>query len=51
MIVDVPTSGVALAVSAGRHAEEQGVPGVGAATSDLTGPKCNANTIHWTYDT
>jgi branched-chain amino acid transport system substrate-binding protein len=23
----------------------------GAAASDLTGPKCNANTIHWTYDT
>jgi branched-chain amino acid transport system substrate-binding protein len=23
----------------------------GPAASDLTGPKCNANTIHWTYDT
>ena len=23
----------------------------GAAASDLTGPKCSANTIHWTYDT
>ena len=23
----------------------------GAAASDLTGPKCNANTMHWTYDT
>jgi branched-chain amino acid transport system substrate-binding protein len=23
----------------------------GAAASDLTGPKCNANTLHWTYDT
>ena len=23
----------------------------GAAASDLTGAKCNANTIHWTYDT
>jgi branched-chain amino acid transport system substrate-binding protein len=23
----------------------------GAATSDLTGPKCNANMVHWTYDT
>ena len=21
------------------------------AISDLTGPKCNANTVHWTYDT
>ena len=23
----------------------------GAASSDLTGPKCSPNTIHWTYDT
>jgi len=23
----------------------------GAAASDLTGPKCSPNTIHWTYDT
>jgi branched-chain amino acid transport system substrate-binding protein len=23
----------------------------GAAISDLTGPKCSPNTIHWTYDT
>ena len=23
----------------------------GAASSDLTGPKCNANTLHWAYDT
>jgi branched-chain amino acid transport system substrate-binding protein len=22
-----------------------------AATSDLTGPKCSPNTVHWTYDT
>ena len=22
----------------------------GAATPDLTGPKCNANTIQWVYD-
>lgn len=23
----------------------------GAAASDLTGSKCNANTLHWAYDT
>ena len=23
----------------------------GAATSDLTGPQCSPNTVHWTYDT
>jgi branched-chain amino acid transport system substrate-binding protein len=25
--------------------------GSGPASSDLTGAKCNANTVHWTYDT
>jgi branched-chain amino acid transport system substrate-binding protein len=34
-----------------RPPEEQAISGVRPATSDLTGPKCNANTIHWTYDT
>jgi len=51
MIVDVPNSGVALAVS-GVTAEKNKVFVVsGAASSDLTGAKCNANTVHWTYDT
>ena len=51
MIVDVPNSGVALAVSqvAARRTRCSSSPA--PATSDLTGPKCNANTIHWTYDT
>ena len=52
MIADVPNSGVALAITPGRRAEEQGVHRRRvAASSDLTGPKCNANTVHWTYDT
>ena len=51
MIVDVPNSGVALAVSQVTAQKNKVFLVSGAAASDLTGPKCNANTIHWTYDT
>jgi branched-chain amino acid transport system substrate-binding protein len=51
MIVDVPNSGVALAVSQVAATKNKLVVVSGAAASDLTGSKCNANTIHWTYDT
>jgi len=51
VIVDVPNSGVALAVS-GVVREKNGVfLNSGAATSALTGKACSPNTIHWTYDT
>src|SRR5579871_1291200 len=51
MIIDVPNSGVALAVSQVANQKNKVFVVSGAAASDLTGPKCNANTIHWTYDT
>jgi branched-chain amino acid transport system substrate-binding protein len=51
VIVDVPNSGVALAVSEVTRLKNKVFLNSGAAASDLTGPKCNANTIHWTYDT
>lgn len=51
MIVDTPNSGVALAVSQVTNQKNKVFLVSGAAASDLTGPKCNANTIHWTYDT
>lgn len=51
VIVDVPNSGVALAVSEIARQKNRLFLASGPATSDLTGPKCNANTIHWTYDT
>jgi len=51
VIVDVPNSGVALAVSDVARLKNKVFLVSGAAASDLTGPKCNANTIHWTYDT
>ena len=51
MIVDVPNSGVALAISQIASQKNKVFIGSGPASSDLTGPKCNANTVHWTYDT
>src|SRR5262245_8140414 len=51
MIVDVPNSGVALAISQITAQKNKVFVGSGPATSDLTGAKCNANTVHWTYDT
>jgi branched-chain amino acid transport system substrate-binding protein len=51
VIVDVPNSGVALAVS-GVVREKNGVFLIsGASTSDLTGKACSPNSIHWTFDT
>ncbi|UZE47323.1 ABC transporter substrate-binding protein [Rhodopseudomonas sp. P2A-2r] len=50
-IVDVPNSGVALAVNT-IVKEKNGVYiNSGAATSDLTNAQCSPNTVHWTYDT
>ncbi len=51
MVIDVPNSGVALAVSQVASNKNKVFIVSGAAASDLTGPKCNANTVHWTYDT
>jgi branched-chain amino acid transport system substrate-binding protein len=51
VIVDVPTSSVALAVSDVVKDKNKVFLVSGAAASDLTGPKCSPNTIHWTYDT
>jgi branched-chain amino acid transport system substrate-binding protein len=51
VIVDVPNSGVALAVSEVARAKNKLFIVSGAAASTLTGAKCNANTVHWTYDT
>jgi branched-chain amino acid transport system substrate-binding protein len=51
VIVDVPNSGVALAVN-NVVKEKNGVYiNSGAASSDLTNAQCSPNTVHWTYDT
>ncbi|MCS6779750.1 MAG: ABC transporter substrate-binding protein [Geminicoccaceae bacterium] len=51
VIVDVPTSSVALAINEVTREKNKVFLVSGAATSDLTGAKCSPNTVHWTYDT
>jgi len=51
VIVEVANSGVALAVAGVAQEKNKVYLNSGAATSDLTGKACNANTIHWVYDT
>jgi branched-chain amino acid transport system substrate-binding protein len=51
VIVDVPNSGVALALNQIVREKGKALLISGAATADLTGKACSPNTIHWTYDT
>jgi len=51
VIVDVPNSGVALAVNQITKDKGKAFLVSGAASSDLTGKACSPNTVHWTYDT
>ena len=51
VIVDVPTSSVALAINQITKDKNKVFLDSGAATSDLTGKASSPNTIHWTYDT
>jgi branched-chain amino acid transport system substrate-binding protein len=51
VIVDVPTSSVALAINEVTREKNKVFLGSGPASSDLTGPKCSPNSIQWTYDT
>jgi branched-chain amino acid transport system substrate-binding protein len=51
VVVDVPTSSVALAVNTITKEKNKVFLVSGAATSDLSGKACTPNTVHWTYDT
>lgn len=51
MIIDVPTSSVALAVNSIMKAGNKVYINTGSAAVDLTGAQCTPNTIHWSYDT
>ena len=50
-IFDVPTSSVALPISALTREKNKIHINSGGGTSDLTGAACSPNTVHWTYDT
>ncbi len=51
IIVEVANSAVGLAVAGVAKDKNKVYINSGAATSDLTAAACNANTIHWAYDT
>ncbi len=52
VIADVPFSSAGLAVNdVVRNAPRTIYLASGTGTSDLTGPACSPNTVHWTYDT
>jgi branched-chain amino acid transport system substrate-binding protein len=51
VLLDVPTSSVALALQSVVRAKNKVYLNVGAASSELTGAQCSPNFIHWCYDT
>ncbi len=51
MIVDVPTSSVALAVEGVSKEQKKIVLFTGAGASDITGKNCSPYAAHWVYDT
>jgi branched-chain amino acid transport system substrate-binding protein len=50
-ILDVPTSSVALPISALTREKNKIHINSGGGSSDLTGTACSPNTVHYTYDT
>ena len=51
MIVDVPTSSVAIAVAKVANEKKRVFINTGAATKALTNEECNPYTVHYAYDT
>jgi branched-chain amino acid transport system substrate-binding protein len=51
MLLDVPTSSVALALQSVVREKNKVYLNSGAASSALTGAQCSPNFVHWTYDT
>ena len=51
VIVDVPTSSVALAVNEITKEKDRVFLVSGAASTQLTGEACSPTTVHWAYDT
>lgn len=49
-IVDVPNSGIALAISEITREKNKVFLISGGVSTDLTGAKCTPNNVHWTFD-
>lgn len=51
MLLDVPTSSVALAVQSVARDKNKVYINASAGTTALTGAQCSPNLVHWTFDT
>lgn len=51
MVVDIPTSGIALGLATQVKDKNKVLIATTAGTSELTGKSCTPNTVHWTWDT
>jgi len=51
MLVDIPTSGIALGLASMVKDKNKVMVATTAGTSDLTGKACTPNTLHWVWDT
>ncbi|HQT87888.1 MAG TPA: ABC transporter substrate-binding protein [Acidiphilium sp.] len=51
LVIDVPNTAVAIAINGVAHDKNRAFIDSGAAGSSLTDKFCNAQSIHWTYDT
>jgi branched-chain amino acid transport system substrate-binding protein len=51
LVIDIPTSGVALALATIVKEKNKVMIATTAGTSDLSGKACTPNTLHWTWDT
>ncbi len=51
MVVDIPTSGVALGLAGLVKEKNKVMIATTAGTSELTGKACTPNSLHWTWDT
>lgn len=51
LIIDLPTSGAALAVAGIAKEKNKVMIATTAGTSDITGKACTPNTLHWVWDT
>ena len=50
-IIDVPNSGVGLAIAQVAHEKDKVFLITGAGSADLTGKRCAPTSVHWTFDT
>ena len=51
MVIDIPTSGIALGLASLVKDKNKVMIATTAGTSDLTGKACTPNSVHWVWDT